>query len=92
MPSSSARPWCGACSTHRARRRGVDAVRTWPASCATEWTDDVTLVTFIPSPASGVWHLGPVPLRAYALGIIIGALLAIWIGEKRSSRAAAGPA
>jgi len=41
------------------------------------------LVGSIPSPESGVWHLGPVPLRAYAFGIIIGALLALWIGEKR---------
>jgi prolipoprotein diacylglyceryl transferase len=41
------------------------------------------LVTYIPSPSSGVWHLGPIPLRAYAFGIIIGALLALWIGEKR---------
>ena len=39
--------------------------------------------TFIPSPSQGVWHLGPLPLRAYALGIIIGAIVAIWIGEKR---------
>ena len=42
-----------------------------------------SLVASIPSPSSGVWHLGPVPLRAYALGIIIGALLALLIGEKR---------
>ena len=41
------------------------------------------MLAFIPSPAQGVWHLGPVPLRAYALCIIVGALLAIWIGEKR---------
>ena len=41
------------------------------------------LGTFIPSPSEGVWHLGPLPLRAYALGIIIGALVAIWIGERR---------
>ncbi len=40
-------------------------------------------IASIPSPESGVWYLGPLPLRAYALGIIIGALLAIWIGEKR---------
>jgi len=39
--------------------------------------------TFIPSPSSGVWEIGPLPLRAYAIGIIIGALLAIWIGERR---------
>jgi len=41
------------------------------------------MLLFIPSPSQGVWHLGPVPLRAYALCIIVGALLAIWIGEKR---------
>ncbi len=41
------------------------------------------LPAYIPSPAEGVWHLGPLPLRAYALGIIIGALAAIWIGERR---------
>ena len=42
-----------------------------------------SLATYIPSPSSGVWHLGPIPLRAYAFGIIIGALLALWIGERR---------
>ena len=37
----------------------------------------------IPSPAEGVWYLGPVPLRGYALAIILGIVVAIWIGEKR---------
>ncbi len=37
----------------------------------------------IPSPAQGVWHLGPIPLRAYALAIITGVLVAVWIGERR---------
>ncbi|MEH3034289.1 MAG: prolipoprotein diacylglyceryl transferase [Aeromicrobium erythreum] len=41
------------------------------------------LATSIPSPPTGVWHIGPFPLRAYALGIIVGALLAIWIAERR---------
>ncbi|MCD9197595.1 prolipoprotein diacylglyceryl transferase [Aeromicrobium wangtongii] len=41
------------------------------------------MLAYIPSPSEGVWHLGPLPLRAYALGIIIGALVAIWIGERR---------
>jgi len=43
----------------------------------------MTIATFIPSPSEGVWHLGPLPLRAYALGIILGVLAAIWIGERR---------
>jgi prolipoprotein diacylglyceryl transferase len=38
---------------------------------------------FIPSPAHGVWYLGPLPLRGYALCIIAGILAAIWIGERR---------
>ncbi|WP_235734831.1 prolipoprotein diacylglyceryl transferase [Nocardioides alcanivorans] len=37
----------------------------------------------IPSPAEGVWHLGPFPLRAYALCIVVGIVAAIWIGERR---------
>lgn len=37
----------------------------------------------IPSPANGVWHLGPFPLRGYALCIILGIVVAIWIGERR---------
>nr|WP_217361720.1 prolipoprotein diacylglyceryl transferase [Aeromicrobium stalagmiti] len=40
-------------------------------------------MSYIPSPSQGVWNLGPLPLRAYALGIIIGALVAIWMGERR---------
>jgi prolipoprotein diacylglyceryl transferase len=37
----------------------------------------------IPSPAEGVWHLGPLPLRAYALCIIAGIVVAVWLGERR---------
>ncbi len=37
----------------------------------------------IPSPSQGVWHLGPLPIRAYALAIILGVVAAIWVGEKR---------
>ncbi|MBS2938234.1 prolipoprotein diacylglyceryl transferase [Nocardioides sp. J2M5] len=42
----------------------------------------VTLMS-IPSPSQGVWHLGPLPIRGYALCIILGIVAAIWIGEKR---------
>ncbi len=37
----------------------------------------------IPSPEQGVWYLGPLPVRAYALLIIVGIVVAIWLGEKR---------
>ncbi|KAA5831207.1 prolipoprotein diacylglyceryl transferase [Saccharopolyspora hirsuta] len=37
----------------------------------------------IPSPPQGVWYIGPVPLRAYALCIIAGIIAAVWIGSRR---------
>jgi prolipoprotein diacylglyceryl transferase len=40
-------------------------------------------LAFIPSPGQGVWHLGPFPIRAYALCIIAGVIVAIWMGERR---------
>jgi prolipoprotein diacylglyceryl transferase len=36
-----------------------------------------------PSPSQGVWHLGPLPLRAYALMIILGIVVAVWLSERR---------
>src|SRR6476646_6504122 len=42
----------------------------------------VTLMS-IPSPSQGVWHIGPVPIRGYALCIIAGIVFAIWLGERR---------
>jgi prolipoprotein diacylglyceryl transferase len=38
---------------------------------------------YFPSPPQGVWHLGPVPIRAYALCIIVGILAALVIGDRR---------
>ena len=38
---------------------------------------------YIPSPAQGVWHVGPVPIRAYALCIIAGVVVAVLVGERR---------
>ncbi|AYY15390.1 prolipoprotein diacylglyceryl transferase [Actinobacteria bacterium YIM 96077] len=42
-----------------------------------------TLPASIPSPDEGVWHIGPFPLRAYALAIIAGIVVAIWLGSRR---------
>lgn len=41
------------------------------------------VLAYIPSPPQGVWQLGPFPLRAYALCIIAGIIVAIWWGERR---------
>ena len=37
----------------------------------------------IPSPETGVWNLGPLPIRAYALLIVIGIVVAVWWGSRR---------
>lgn len=37
----------------------------------------------IPSPSTGVWNLGPFPLRAYALAIILGIVVAVIMGDAR---------
>ncbi len=41
------------------------------------------LPTYFPSPSQGVWHLGPLPIRAYALFIITGIVAALLIGDRR---------
>ena len=38
---------------------------------------------YLPSPSESVWHLGPIPLRAYALSILIGIGIAIAVGNRR---------
>ena len=43
----------------------------------------VLLPDTIPSPSQGVWHLGPFPIRAYALCIIVGVFAAVWLGDRR---------
>ncbi|MFD0274552.1 prolipoprotein diacylglyceryl transferase [Kitasatospora sp. NPDC127111] len=40
-------------------------------------------IAYIPSPSRGVLHLGPIPLRAYAFCIILGVVVAVWLGSKR---------
>jgi len=41
------------------------------------------VVRSIPSPDQGVWNLGPLPIRAYAIAIIIGIVVAVWVGNRR---------
>lgn len=41
------------------------------------------VLTSIPSPPAAVWNVGPIPLRAYALLIILGIVVAVWLGNRR---------
>ncbi|OBK56419.1 prolipoprotein diacylglyceryl transferase [Mycobacterium gordonae] len=43
----------------------------------------VSYLAYIPSPPRGVWHLGPLPIRAYAFFIITGILVALLIADRR---------
>lgn len=42
-----------------------------------------TVLAYLPSPPQGVWHLGPLPIRAYALCIIVGIIVGCWWGSRR---------
>ena len=78
--SSSARRWSRraehgraavAPADHRARRRGAGPARA-RLSAVSVLHVRATVLAYLPSPPQGVWHLGPIPLRAYALCIIAG--------------------
>jgi prolipoprotein diacylglyceryl transferase len=43
----------------------------------------MTVLAAIPSPTQGVWELGPLPIRAYALCIVAGIVAAVLITERR---------
>jgi prolipoprotein diacylglyceryl transferase len=41
------------------------------------------LPAYLPSPSEGVVHLGPIPIRGYALCIILGIIVAVVVGQRR---------
>ncbi|MDQ6910787.1 MAG: prolipoprotein diacylglyceryl transferase, partial [Actinomycetota bacterium] len=41
------------------------------------------ILSSIPSPSRGVLYIGPIPIRAYAICILLGVLAAIWLARKR---------
>ena len=45
----------------------------------------------IPSPSRGVWHLGPIPLRAYGICILIGIFVALYLGRRRYAARGGNP-
>jgi len=46
-------------------------------------TGALVLPASIPSPSQGVWYLGPFPLRAYALAILLGIVAAVILTRRR---------
>jgi prolipoprotein diacylglyceryl transferase len=49
------------------------------------------LVAAIPSPSRGTWYLGPVPVRAYAMVILVGIVVAYFIAKRRWERRGGDP-
>ena len=45
-----------------------------------------TTVAFLPSPGPGTWHLGLLPVRGYALCIVLGILVAVRVASRRYQR------
>jgi prolipoprotein diacylglyceryl transferase len=43
------------------------------------------LIASIPSPGQSVWFIGPFPIRAYAMFILAGIIVAVWITQRRLS-------
>lgn len=41
------------------------------------------LLASIPSPSQAEWYLGPIPLRGYALSILAGIVIAVWLTIRR---------
>jgi prolipoprotein diacylglyceryltransferase len=46
-------------------------------------------VAALPGPVSGIWHLGPVAVHGYAVCVVLGVLVLLWLTERRY-RAAGG--
>ncbi len=44
-------------------------------------------VAYLHSPARGEWHLGPLPVRGYALCIVLGIIVAVWLTASRYAKA-----
>jgi prolipoprotein diacylglyceryl transferase len=46
---------------------------------------------YLPSPASAVWHLGVIPVRAYALCVLAAVLAGLWLTDRRYRRSGGRP-
>lgn len=50
-----------------------------------------SLPAVIPSPTTGVWNIGPIPIRAYAMCILAGIVVAMWLTQKRIEKRGGKP-
>ena len=38
---------------------------------------------FLPSPSRSLWHVGPIPVRAYPICVVLGIIVGLWIASRR---------
>ena len=81
MITRMAEPFPGGCNVgpHKHRPAQLREAPTRPASRESALME----LAYIPSPSQGVWHIGPLPIRAYALCIIAGIAAALWLTRRR---------
>jgi phosphatidylglycerol---prolipoprotein diacylglyceryl transferase len=48
-------------------------------------------VAYLPSPATGVWHLAIIPVRAYALCVLAAVITGLWLTDRRYRLAGGRP-
>jgi len=46
---------------------------------------------YLPSPASAVWHLGAIPVGAYAVCMVLGVVTGLWLTDRRYLKAGGQP-
>jgi prolipoprotein diacylglyceryl transferase len=48
-------------------------------------------VAFLPSPSRSLWHIGPIPVRAYAICVVLGIIVGLWVASRRYRRIGGRP-
>jgi prolipoprotein diacylglyceryl transferase len=49
------------------------------------------VVAYLPSPVTPVWHIGAIPVRAYAVCMVLGVVAALWLSDWRYRKAGGRP-
>jgi prolipoprotein diacylglyceryl transferase len=48
-------------------------------------------VAFLPSPSRSLWHIGPIPIRAYPICVVLGIAVGLWVANRRYRRVGGRP-
>ena len=67
------------------------ATFSWGATAGLAGAPEPLVLANIPSPSQGVWQLGPIPIRGYAISILLGLLAGIYLTSKRYAARGGNP-